>query len=96
MYEHDRSSSKGVMTVHPEHTFVFKHVGTDPDKEQRARQVKLGCAHAHKLFDLVESKIQHVEAPRSIKDYGKLPTPEDIRAELPAGVEVYRMDQLLS
>jgi CRISPR-associated protein Csd2 len=96
MYEHDRSSSKGVMTVHPEHTFVFKHVGTDPDKEQRARQVKLGCAHAHKLFDLVESRIQHVQAPRSIKDYGKLPTPEDIRAELPAGVEVYRMDELLA
>jgi CRISPR-associated protein Csd2 len=94
MYEHDRSSSKGVMTVHPEHTFVFKHVGTDSDKEQRARQTKLGCAPAHKLFDLVESRIQHVEAPRSIKDYGKLPTPEDIRAELPDGVEVYRMDDV--
>ncbi len=94
MYEHDRSSSKGVMTVHPEHTFVFKHVGTDPDKEQRARQCRLGCAPAHKLFDLVERKIQHVEAPRSIKDYGKLPTPDDIRSELPAGVEVYQMHEL--
>jgi CRISPR-associated protein Csd2 len=95
MYEHDRSSSKGVMTVHPEYTFVFKHVGTDTDKVQRARQAKLGCAAAHNLFDFVESKIQHAEAPRSIKDYGKLPTPEDIRGELPAGVEVYRMDELL-
>lgn len=95
MYEHDRSSSKGVMTVHPQHTFVFKHVGTDPDKEQRARQTKLGCAPAHRLFDLVESKIQHVNAPRSIKDYGKLPTPDDIKAELPKGVEVYQMDELL-
>jgi len=96
MYEHDRSSSKGVMTVHPEHTFVFKHVGTDKDNEQRARQAKLGCAPAHKLFELVESRIQHVATPRSIKDYGELPTPNKIGAQLPAGVEVYRMDELLS
>lgn len=99
MYEHDRSSSKGVMTVHPEHTFVFRHVGTDNDKGQRDRQAKLGCAPAHKLFDLVESKINHLEntkAPRSINDYGKLPTPDDVRSQLPAGMEVYRMDDLLS
>lgn len=96
MYEHDRSSSKGVMTVHPEHTFVFKHVGTDNNNEQRARQAKLGCAPAHKLFELVESKIPHVERPRSIKDYAELPTPTKIRSGLPAGVEVYRMDELLA
>jgi CRISPR-associated protein Csd2 len=95
MYEHDRSSSKGVMTVHPEHAFVFKHVGTDKDKEQRARQAKLGCAPAHKLFELVERKIQHVATPRSIKDYGNLPIADDIRTDLPAGVETYRMDKLL-
>jgi len=95
MYEHDRSSSKGVMTVHPEHTFVFKHVGTDTNEEQRARQAKLGCAPAHKLFELIESKIKPAEAPRSIKDYGKLPTPDDIRSELPSGVEVYSMNDLL-
>lgn len=95
MYEHDRSSSKGIMTVHPEHTFVFKHVGTDPQEDQRLRQAKLGCAPAHKLFDLVESRIQHVDAPRSIKDYGMLPTPGTIKSELPSGVEVYQMDELL-
>lgn len=94
MYEHDRSSSKGLMTVHPEYTFVFKHVGTDTNKEQRARQSRLGCAPAHKLFDLVESKIPHVKEPRSIKDYGKLPTLEEIQKELPDGVEVCRMDKL--
>jgi CRISPR-associated protein Csd2 len=96
MYEHDRSSSKGLMTVHPEHTFVFKHVGTDSNAEQRARQARLGCAHAHKLFDLVESRIPHVEAPRSIRDYAPLPTPESIRGELPPGVEVCRMDELIA
>lgn len=95
MYEHDRSSSKGLMTVHAEHTFVFKHVGTDSDIEQRARQARLGCAPAHKLFDLVESGISSVKAPRSIKDYGDLPTPEQIRAEMPKGVEVYSMTECL-
>ncbi|MCX7016717.1 MAG: type I-C CRISPR-associated protein Cas7/Csd2 [Candidatus Sumerlaeota bacterium] len=95
MYEHDRSSSKGLMTVHPEYTFVFKHVGTDTNETQRAQQAKLGCAPAHKLFDLVESKIPHVEAPRSIRAYGDLPTAERIRSELPPGVEVFRMDELL-
>jgi CRISPR-associated protein Csd2 len=97
MYEHDRSSSKGLMTVHGKHSFVFKHVGTDTDAEQRARQAKLGCAPAHELFDLVERKIPHVEvpAPRSIKDYGDLPTPESIRVELPRGVEVFSMLELI-
>lgn len=95
MYEHDRSSSKGIMTVHPEHTFVFKHVGTDTDQEQRTRQAKLGCAAAHKLFNLVESRIRHVMTPRSIKDYASLPTPQDIRSDLPAGVEVYGMSDLI-
>lgn len=95
MYEHDRSSSKGLMTVHPEYTFVFKHVGTDTNADQRARQAKLGCAPAHKLFALVEDKISKVNAPRSIKDYGNLPTAEVIRSELPPGVEVYGMAELL-
>jgi CRISPR-associated protein Csd2 len=97
MYEHDRSSSKGLMTVHGRHTFVFKHVGTDTDAEQRVRQAKLGCAPAHELFDLVESKIPHVQVPaaRSIRDYGDLPTPESIRDELPRGVEVFSMPELV-
>jgi CRISPR-associated protein Csd2 len=96
LYEHDRSSSKGLMTVHAEHTFIFKHVGTDTDKDQRARQAKLGCAPAHVLFDLVGSRIPHIEQPRSLKDYGDLPTPDDIRELLPLGLEVGRMDKSLS
>ena len=96
MYEHDRSSSKGVMTVHPQYAFAFKHVGTDSDPEQRKRQAKLGCAPAHKLFDLVTSKIRKregVDAPRSITDYA-LPELDEIRQQTPAGVEVERMAEL--
>jgi CRISPR-associated protein Csd2 len=67
MYEHDRSSSKGVMTVHRP-LFVFQHEGTDSDPEQRRRQAMLGCAPAHDLFGLIEVK-KKVEIPRSFADY---------------------------
>jgi CRISPR-associated protein Csd2 len=69
MYEHDRSASKGLMSVR-EPIFVFKHEGTDSNVEQRMQQAKLGCAPAHKLFDLVEvMKKEGVSAPRSFADY---------------------------
>ncbi len=69
MYDHDRSASKGVMSVR-EPIFFFKHVGTDTNDEQRRQQSKLGCAPAHKLFDLVSiRKKEGVEAPRKIQDY---------------------------
>lgn len=96
MYEHDRAASKGLMTVHPEYAFVFKHVGTDSDLNQRAQQAKLGCAHAHKLFDLVTKQLcrkDEVENPRKISDY-HLPEIEAIRAGLPKGVEVHLMESL--
>ena len=41
MYEHDRSASKGEMDV-VSPLIIFRHVGTDSDPDQRARQAKLG------------------------------------------------------
>lgn len=83
MFEHDRSSSKGLISVR-EPIFVFKHVGTDSDLKQRARQAVLGCAPAHKLFDLVDvRKKEGVESPRSFKDY-EVTFKKD---SVPAGVE---------
>lgn len=69
MYEHDRSASKGEMSaISP--LIIFKHVGTDTDTAQRARQAKLGCASAHKLFELVKvQKKAEIEYPRSYQDY---------------------------
>jgi CRISPR-associated protein Csd2 len=69
MYEHDRSASKGQMsTIAP--LIIFRHSGTDSDMEQRKRQAKLGCAPAHKLFNLVEVKKTTKEViPRMISDY---------------------------
>ena len=69
MYEHDHSASKGEMTV-VSPLIIFKHVGTDTDEAQRIRQAKLGCAQAHRLFDLIEvRKKPEVEYPRSYRDY---------------------------
>ena len=49
---------------------LFKHIGTDTDEAQRVRQAKLGCAPAHRLFELVQvRKKPEVDAPRSYLDY---------------------------
>lgn len=84
MYEHDRSASKGEMAVISP-LIIFKHVGTDSNNEQRAKQAKLGCAPAHKLFELINiNKKADIELPRSYRDYEcsiKL-------SAVPSGVEV--------
>ena len=84
MYEHDHSSSKGqVSVVSP--LIIFKHIGTDSDPEQRARQAKLGCAPSHKLFDLVRvSKKESVAYPRSYRDYDAAVKLDRV----PAGVQI--------
>lgn len=84
MYEHDRSSSKGEMDV-VSPLIIFKHVGTDSNEEQRVRQAKLGCAPAHKLFELVHvRKKPDVEFARNYRDYDAC---VDV-SHVPSGVEI--------
>lgn len=84
MYEHDRSASKGEMAV-VSPLIIFKHVGTDSDAEQRVRQAKLGCAPAHKLFDLVKvTKKAAVAYPRSYRDYDAVVKLDKV----PSGVQI--------
>ena len=96
MYDHDRSASKGVMSCRG--LYVFKHVGTDTDSEQRKRQAMLGCAPAHKLLDVGEKnddgkvididKKPGVTAPRKFEDYTVA-----VHAErVPKGVELWVWD----
>lgn len=66
MYEQDRSASKGVMSCRG--LYVFKHVGTDSNEEQRKQQAKLGCAPAHRLLDFSTDRR---EVPESIIDIRK-------------------------
>ncbi|MEP3480489.1 MAG: type I-C CRISPR-associated protein Cas7/Csd2 [Fuerstiella sp.] len=70
MYEHDRSASKGVMSVRAP-IYVIKHVGTDSNKEQRKRQAMLGCCPAQLLFEQVVqiAKLDGAQAPRAWSDY---------------------------
>lgn len=72
MYEHDRSASKGEMDV-VSPLIIFQHTGaeTNANAEQRRREARLGCAPAHKLFELVkvEKKAGLTRPPRSYRDY---------------------------
>lgn len=86
MYNHDISSSKeGMSVVSP--LIVFKHVGTQADNnpEQQAKEARLGCVAAHKLYRLLDvSKKDDIEFPRHYEDYEVVLNTEDI----PSGVEI--------
>lgn len=82
MYEHDHSASKGEMEV-VSPLIVFKHEGTDTDPVQRARQAKLGCAPAHKLFELVRVT-KKTDCLRSYRDYEA----KVALTQVPAGVRM--------
>ena len=92
MYEHDRSASKGVMTVRRP-IYVFKHVGTDSDAEQRTRQAMLGCAPAQVLFEDVVKVVPSdgdgapAGAARCFSDY----TVTVDRDGVPDGVELLEL-----
>ncbi|MBN2793694.1 MAG: type I-C CRISPR-associated protein Cas7/Csd2 [Desulfuromonadales bacterium] len=85
MYDHDRSASKGMMSCRG--LYVFKHVGTDSDPNQRVKQAMLGCAPAHKLLDkgaIIDIVRKTSTSPRSFSDYEVVVH----RDRLPAGVEL--------
>jgi CRISPR-associated protein Csd2 len=93
MYEHDRSASKGVMTVR-QPIYVFKHVGTDTDAEQRRRQAMLGCCPAQVLFEQVVT-IPHCETPRCWAEYAggiSVQSQEWLNKHFP-GVELLRLPE---
>ncbi len=74
MFEHDHSAARGKMAVRE--LVVFRH-----DSE-------LGCAPAHKLFELVRAEHKEgVTSPRSYADY----TVTVDEANLPAGVTCTRL-----
>ena len=92
MYEHDRSASKGVMTCRG--LYVFKHVGTDSNEEQRQKQAMLGCAAAHRLLDngrVIEigRKQGKTAAARCFADDYEVKV---LTGDLPSGVELWVWD----
>lgn len=74
MFEHDHSAARGKMAVRE--LIVFKH------------DTELGCAPAHKLFELVKAERKEgITAPRSYEDY----TVTVDEAQMPSGVTCTRM-----
>ena len=73
--------------------YDFEHVGTHADatdevlKRQNLKEAKLGCAHAHKLFEGVKIALKPgKEMPSSFADYDIVNTwTED---NLPKGVKL--------
>jgi CRISPR-associated protein Csd2 len=96
MWDHDRSASKGMMSCRG--LYVFKHVGTDSNEEQRKRQAMLGCAPAQALLDL--GRIIDVKRNESAMKEDKVGSPRKFAhyevttnaANLPKGVELWKWD----
>ena len=87
MFEHDRSAARGEMVVRG--IYDFEHVGTQHENnaEQNRREARLGCAHAHKLFEGIKVQLRDgVEFPQSFADYDI--TCEWDSAGLPPGVRL--------
>ena len=75
MFEHDRSAARGEMTMRG--LFVFKHCG------ENERESMLGCAPAHRLFDLIRVKRvkPESETPRAFDDFS-IPSVDEIKTKL--------------
>ena len=87
MFEHDRSAARGEMVVRG--IYDFEHIGTQHENnaEQNKREARLGCAHAHRLFEGIEVKLEDdVEFPQSFADY-EISCRWD-RTDLPLGVRL--------
>jgi CRISPR-associated protein Csd2 len=71
LFTHDQSAARAEMIVRG--IYDFEHVGTQHPNNgaQNAAEAKLGCWHAHKLFDgiKVELKDSKKEFPESFDDY---------------------------
>ncbi len=69
MFDHDQSAARAEMTVRG--VYDFEHVGTqaEANADQNAREARLGCAHAWKLFDGVHVTLEGKPYPESFDNY---------------------------
>ena len=70
MFDHDQSAARAEMSVRG--IYDFEHIGTqgEANAAQNVREARLGCAHAWKLFNGIEIKLQQgKEYPESFADY---------------------------
>jgi len=89
MFEHDRSAARGEMIVRG--IYDFEHVGTQHENnaDQNRREARLGCYHAHKLFEGIPVTLRDgKEFPEGFDDY-KVTCIWDSQ-ELPKGVRLHK------
>lgn len=89
MFEHDRSAARGEMIVRG--IYDFEHTGTQHENngDVNRREARLGCAHAHKLFEGIDVKLKEdKEFPESFNDYEVICKWDD--EDLPRGVKLHR------
>ncbi|MHC5539207.1 type I-C CRISPR-associated protein Cas7/Csd2 [Singulisphaera rosea] len=70
LFDHDHSAARGEMVVRG--LYDFEHVGTQAESnaEQNRREARLGCAHAHELFETVAVKLRDdSRPPQGFSDY---------------------------
>lgn len=74
LFENDRSAARGEMVVRG--LYDFEHVGTQSDSnaDQKRRETRLGCAHAHELFECIaiahdEEHLASRPHPSCFRDY---------------------------
>ncbi|MGO9302700.1 MAG: type I-C CRISPR-associated protein Cas7/Csd2 [Candidatus Korobacteraceae bacterium] len=87
MFEHDRSAARGEMIVRG--LYDFEHVGTQHENnaEQNRREARLGCYHAHKLFEGIQVTLKEGKTfPDSFSDYNVVCT--WTQESLPPGVRL--------
>lgn len=88
MFEHDRSAARGEMIVRG--IYDFEHVGTqaDANSDQNKREARLGCAHAHELFEGIKIQLRPgKDFPESFSDYVVENT--WTKENLPQGVQLH-------
>lgn len=70
MFTHDRSAARGDMVVRG--IYDFEHIGSQHpnNAEQNRREARLGCYHAHRLFEGIKVRLKEGrEFPESFEDY---------------------------
>jgi CRISPR-associated protein Csd2 len=103
LFAHDHSAARGDMIVRG--IYDFEHIGTQAESNapQNKREARLGCAHAHILFEGIEVRMKKnsdgsdKEAPQSFADYEIVnhwdkDCPGSKKLVLPNGVKLHRRD----
>lgn len=92
MFRNDPSAARAEMVLRG--LYDFEHVGTQHENnaEQNKREARLGCAHAHKLFEGIEveltEKAKAKGFPESFTDYHV--TCEWTENNLPKGIRLHK------